>query len=254
VKETLDFYVKLCGYGLTQFCAQPGNKVPLTSLKRYLKDCNIFEMKPLGKPIREADVALRVKLAKKNNNKKARVPETGEAKRYLTDNEELAIVQMCRVLSMCGRGVIKDELLNITNAYIHHHQDARLIQDATRKITRGLMGRHKELIKIVQASSMDPKRAEQATEDTRDAMFFKLDAYIKSLHEMGHVSWKSYKEIPKDNLFNMDEVGNDTTKHRSKIVADKVATMARMFQMTPEGDGKTSMHVTSCITTGANGR
>ncbi len=254
VKEALDFYVKPCGYGLTQFCAQPGRKVPLTSLKRYLKDCNIFEMKRLGKPIREADVALRVKLAKKKKNEKARVSATGVANRDLTDNEELAIVQMCRVLSMCGRGVTKDELLNITNEYIHHHEDARLIQDATRKITRGLMGRHKELVKIVQASSMDPKRAEQATEDTRDAMFFKLDSYIKSLYEMGHVSWKSYKEIPKENLFNMDEVGNDTTKHRSKIIADKVAIMARMFQMTPEGDGKMNMHVTACITTCLNGR
>jgi hypothetical protein len=67
----------------------------------------------------------------------------GEAKRYLTDNKELAIVQMSRILSMCGRGVTKDELLNMTNEYIHHHHDARLIQDATHKITRGLMGRHK---------------------------------------------------------------------------------------------------------------
>jgi hypothetical protein len=45
VKQALDFYVKPCGYGLTQFCAQHGKKVPLTSLRRYLKDCNIFEMK-----------------------------------------------------------------------------------------------------------------------------------------------------------------------------------------------------------------
>ncbi len=97
-----------------------------------------------------------------------------------------------------------------------------------------MMGRHKELIKIVHASSMDIKRAKQATEDTRDTMFFKLDApYLKSLHEMGHVSWKSYKDIPKHDIFNMDEVGNDTTKHRSKIVADKMNIMARMFQRTP---------------------
>jgi hypothetical protein len=52
----------------------------------------------------------------------------------------------------------------------------------------------------------------------------------------------------------VDEVGNDTTKHRSKIVAGKVAIMAQMFQRTPEGDGKMNMHVTACITTCANGR
>jgi hypothetical protein len=66
------------------------------------------------------------------------------------------------------------------------------------------MGRHKELVKIVHATSMDPKRAKQATEDTRDDMFFKLDAYIKSPHEMGHVSWKCFKDILKVHLFNMD--------------------------------------------------
>ena len=71
---------------------------------------------------------------------------------------------------------------------------------------------------------------------------------------MGHVGWKSYQEIPKDNIFNMDEVGNDTTKHRSKIVADKMNILARMFQRTPEGDGKMNMHITACITTCANGR
>jgi hypothetical protein len=164
VKEALDFYVKPCGYSLTQFCTQPGKKVPLPSLKRYLKESNIFEMKRLGRPIREADVALRVNLAKKKK-------VAGEAKRYLTNNEELAIVQMCCALSMCGRGVTKDKLLDITNEYIHHHQDARLIQDATCKITRGVMGRHKELVKIVLATSMDPQQAQQATEDTSDAMF-----------------------------------------------------------------------------------
>jgi hypothetical protein len=59
----------------------------------------------------------------------------------------------------------------------------------------------------------------------------------------------------KNSLFNMDEVGNETTKYRSKIVADKVAIMARMFQRRPEGDGKMNMHVTACIiTTCANGR
>jgi hypothetical protein len=238
--------MKPLGYGLSKFCALPGKKVPISSLKRYLKGCNIFELWREGRPIREANAALHLKLARKTENEKRRVEHASKAKRYLSNNEELAIVQTCRILSMCGRGVLADKLLNITNEYIHHHLDGRLVQAATRKITQGMMRRHKELVKIVQASSMDPKRAEQATEDTRDAMFFKLDAYIKSLHEMGHVGWKSYREIPKDNIFNMDEVGNDTTKHRSKIVADKMNVIARMFQRTPEDDGKMNMHVTAC--------
>jgi hypothetical protein len=54
-------------------------------------------------------------------------------------------------------------------------------------------------------------------------------------------------------MLNMDEVGADTTKHRKNVIADKVADWARIFQVTPEGDGKMNMHVTLCITTCGNG-
>jgi hypothetical protein len=213
VIEGLQFFMKPLNYGLSKYCDLPGKKVPILTLGRYLKECNIFEMKREGRPILDADKALRLKISRKTENEKKCVEKATKAKGYLTNNEELAIVQMCRILSMCGPGVSADKLLNMTNEYIHHHQDARLIQAATCKTTPGLMGRGKELVKIVQASSLDPKRAEQAREDTRDGMFFKLDAYIKVLHEMGHISCKCYKDIPKEHLFNMDEVGNDTTKH-----------------------------------------
>jgi hypothetical protein len=36
----------------------------------------------------------------------------------------------------------------------------------------------------------------------------------------------------------MDEVSADTTKHRKKVITDKVANWARVFQVTPEGDGE----------------
>ena len=58
--------------------------------------------------------------------------------------------------------------------------------------------------------------------------------------------------VPKQFLFNMDEVGNDTTKHRKKILADKKA--GRDFQITPEGDGKMDAHITACITTRGDGK
>jgi hypothetical protein len=152
---------------------------------------------------------------------------------------------------MCGHGVSADETPNMANAcMIHHHQDARLIQADICKTTCGMMGHHKELVKIVQASSMDPKRAKQDTEDTRDTIFFKLDAYI-NLQGMRHVTWKTYEDIPKHDLFNMDKVGNDTMKQHSKMIADKVAIMARMFLiLMPEaGDIKMNINVTAYIST-----
>jgi hypothetical protein len=156
-------------------------------------------------------------------------------------------------MGSCGAGVSKDELLEIVNSYIHHHKDARLIEPATMSLVEQLMARHEELVKLVSASSMDPQRAKQATKETRDAVFFKLDSYVKTLHAMGLVEWKSFKDVPAEDMLNMDEVGADTTKHRKNVIADKVADWARIFQVTPEGDGKMNMHVTLCITTCGNG-
>jgi len=74
----------------------------------------------------------------------------------------------------------------------------------------------------VAAASLDPKRARQATEETRDAMFFKLNSYIEMLHAMQKIPWKHYSDIPSDCIYNMDELGNDTTKHRNKIIFKKM--------------------------------
>jgi hypothetical protein len=80
--------MKPLGYGLSKFCALPGKKVPISSLWRYLKDCNIFELRREERPIREADAALRLKLVRKTENEKRRVQHANEAKRYLTNNED----------------------------------------------------------------------------------------------------------------------------------------------------------------------
>jgi hypothetical protein len=84
-------------------------------------------MKQEGRPIRDADAALRLQISRKTEKKKKSVEKASEAKWYLTNNEELAIVQMYCILGMCGCGLSADELLNMTNKYINHHQDARLI-------------------------------------------------------------------------------------------------------------------------------
>jgi hypothetical protein len=74
------------------------------------------------------------------------------------------------------------------------------------------------------------------------------------LYEMGYDSWKTYTDILKINFSIWLKFYDDTTKHRSKIIADKVAIMAQMFQIMPEGDSKMNMyHVTACRTICANG-
>ena len=100
---------------------------------------------------------------------------------------------------------------------------------------------------------MDPTRARKATKETRDKVFYKLEAYISTLHRQGKVPWKSYSDIPADKLYNMDKVGSDTTKRRAKVIAS-ANNMMGLFQVMPEGDGKMNMHITACITTRADGK
>ncbi len=54
-------------------------------------------------------------------------------------------------------------------------------------------------------------------------------------------------------MYNMDEVGTDTTKHRRKVIADKRNPFQRIFTITPEGD-RMKGHITACITTRADGK
>ena len=111
---------------------------------------------------------------------------------------------------------------------------------------------HKDLVRLVSSGSLDPQRARKATEETRDAVFTKLDCYVKSLHAMGKVSWEGYKDVPKQNIYNMDEAATDTTKHRSKVIADALS-MVCSFAITPEDNGKINMHISVCLTTHADG-
>ena len=109
------------------------------------------------------------------------------------------------------------------------------------------------------AASLNPKRACQATVEMRDTMFSKLTAYIEMLYASGKIPWKTYSEIPAEAIFNMDEVGNDTTKHRNKILtkkttgSDKVNTTCT-FMQTSEGDGRMPWHITICLMTCGNGK
>jgi len=115
-------------------------------------------------------------------------------------------------------------------------------------------------VKIVAATSLDPRGARQATIDTRNAMFFKLNSYIEILHAMGQLPWRSYIEIPASLIYNMDELGNDTTKHRNKILQKKTNTgteqvnATRMFMHTSKGDGRMLWHITVCLMTHTDGK
>jgi hypothetical protein len=251
-KDAIVFYLEK-NVSVRQFCHKAKKTaIPFSTFHRHIRLSGLGLLKKQNKPVEQAEAVLNEYISKLKHNTTNRTKTASASHRYLTDNEELAIVQLCRVLANMGQGVSKQEVLLMIDEYLHIEEDDRRRVDCSAKILRGLFERHTDLVKIVAACSIDPQRAKKANTETRDAVFVKLDCYIKSLHAMGLVPWKSFSDVSKKSIYNMDEVGTDTTKHRSKIVADAL-TMIRKFLITPEGDGRMNMHITACITTRSDG-
>jgi hypothetical protein len=232
---------------MAQFCREIS--VPTATFRAVFKDSTLRKMKREGKSVQFAAAVLSGFLRTKKEKQMLQTKFASASNRFLSYYEELSLVQMCRLMSLAGQGVTKNELLQMASTLVHLNTDEREIVEPV----EGMMKCHKDLVTLISADSIDPARAKQANVDTRDAMFAKLvDAYVELLHSMGKVPWASYKDIQKYALYNMDELGTDTTKDRSKVLAD-AKTIARAFQVNPEGDGKMNMHCTACITTRADG-
>ena len=125
---------------------------------------------------------------------------------------------------------------------------------ATLKTVDGFLKRNDQLRnKVKNTSSLDPARASQACEMTRDCMFTKLENYVCLMHELGLCKEKLYRDFKSSCLYNMDECALDTTRSRKKVICSHTETK-RLFRITPEGDGKMNVHITVALTSRADGK
>jgi hypothetical protein len=232
---------------------QTSTRVSRMTLDGHLKTSGLKSMRDDDRSDIEMVLAVNCYVKELTQSKSDRAKIPSRANSYLTRNEELCIVQVVVLLAGMGHGVSKDDVIELIDEYVNLDEDVRQRVATTENVFRKMRQRHPTIMKIVSAGSLDPARARKATKETRDKVFYKLEAYISTLYRQGKVPWKSYSDIPADKLYNMDEVGSDTTKRRAKVIAS-ANNMARLFQVTPEGDGKMNMHITACITTRADGK
>ena len=235
-------------------------KIAKSSFLRYFHKSGLADLKEKGPvDVGIAKILLSNFFERTNKNRGERTANAHARCRYLTDNEEHSLVRFCTVLGAMGYGVTRDDLHSFAESLVNEGVDPRKHVPISKHVTEGLLSRHKDLVKIVAAASLDPKRARQATVETRDAMFSKLCSYIEMLFATGDIPWRTYQEIPASAIYNMDELGNDTTKHRNKVICQKTdaateaATDIRTFMRTSEGDGRMPWHITVCLTTRADG-
>jgi len=214
----MEFACKTDGTSMNSFL-KTREKIPKTSFLHYYKKSGLADLKEKGHNNEAiAKVLLTKYFEKINITLRERTTAAHALCRYLTENEEHSLIRLCTVLGSMGYGLTRDDLHNFADSLINKNLDEHERVPISKHVTEGLLMWHKELVKIVSAASLDPKRARQATADTRDAMFCKLNSYIALLHSMGDIPWKNYSDIPASSIYNMDELGNDTTKHRNKVI------------------------------------
>ena len=176
-----------------------------------------------------------------------------EAKRVLTDNEVTLVVSTCRQLSIMGLGIDEDTCLLVANSFLHERIEEKDFVPVTRGVVRRLIKKNSELLTLMKGNLIDPKRARQADETVLEALFVKVDNYIKILHSQGKVPWKSASKIPLSSQSNMDEIATNAHSHHKKIIADKLH-LGRFFQEVNAGDNKIPMHISLCIMSQASGK
>ena len=235
----------------------------------FNKFCTTKNIKPsnLGKIFRESglaemkqnnidvDVAMQtltefINQRKKRNTKKMK--KLHENNEYLTGDEVLLVINLAKVLGAMGYGIDKSVCLDIITSVLKIRQPAMESIAPTTSVVNLMIKKNNDIIQLVHGNAIDPARIRQATEEVRDAEFYKIEKFIEMLFKMGLIPWKTYKDIPNRNLYNADEVATNTYDHRRKVIAS-ATEMGRVFQITPGGDGRMPFHITSMITSCATG-
>jgi len=90
------------------------------------------------------------------------------ANRYLTDNEEQAIVWIAKIACAAGLGLTRDDLLTMINDYVNDgKEDDSAIQVTMEMVTR-IIRKNENHLGAISASLLDPNQAKQANRTKHD--------------------------------------------------------------------------------------
>ena len=235
-----------------KFCKNEGLDEQRTSLSRLAGKIELLEMKKLKRPWFVVDILLADEFKKRQDARKSNVEKLHEDCCVLTKDEEMTIVETCRFLSRCGLDIDRDTCLEMVNDVLKVRIEEKEFEAVSRGVVNRLIARNKELLGMFSGNALDQARARQANVDVRDAMFVKLDLYIKFLHAQGKVPWKCWADVPPECISNMDEVATNCHAHRKKLIGNSY-NLGRLFQELC-GDSKMPFHITLCITTQPTGK
>jgi len=158
-----------------------------------------------------------------------------------------------------GYGLTCDDLHSFADSIVNENVDAREHVAISKHVTDGILARHKDLVKIVSAGSLDPKRARQATAETSNAYFLNwiLTYRCYILWNKFHGShMMRFQHIPYTIWMSLEMTQQSTgTKYfAKKDCATGEVNKTQTFMQTCEGDGQMPWYITICLTTYMDGK
>jgi len=118
-------------------------------------------------------------------SKCSRTKNAISANRYLTDNEEQAIVWIAKIACATGLGLTRDDLLSMINDYVNDGKEDDDAMHITMEMVTRIIKNNENHLGAISASLLDPKRAKQANTTTRDVFLQNLMRTLASSMQMG---------------------------------------------------------------------
>jgi hypothetical protein len=114
--------------------------IPRTTFHKACTTIGLKEKKLSNIPLEAVEKCIICYFTDMNKNEKYRGSKAGAANRYLTDNEEMAVMQIARLLGEMGGGLSKSELLKIVDEYVNQHEDDCMKISCSEKMLKTYLG------------------------------------------------------------------------------------------------------------------
>ena len=158
-------------------------------------------MKDNNVDVNKAMKSLKIYLETHNLRHSVKMTQLHKSNEVMTDNEVNLIINLAKILGYMGHGIDTSIFLDIIRSVLRTHLPSANYISITSSVVDRMLKIHFDVVRLVHGNSIDPTRIRQADEEVRDIQFYKVESYIGLLYKMGKVPWKTYNDIPKNNIY-----------------------------------------------------
>ena len=113
-----------------------------------------------------------------------------------------------------GLGITKALCLDVITAILQTKIEQKDFVYPSMMVLDRILKNNKDLVNLLKGNAIDPAQVQQADINVRDAVFTKIGNYIRLLYKTEKLPWETFGQISKENIYNMDEMATETSKHQ----------------------------------------